>query len=77
MRIWFEKSFYFYDDENIKLSLSWFKHSKKHPYKGFTIHFVYFKRCIIFNYVNNYKLYLETMNRPFKRRELKKVVKND
>lgn len=64
MKIWVEKSYWFpAEDEHIKLAISWFKHGKRHLHKGLTVNFIFFEHMIIFNYVNNYKLYLESMEK--------------
>ena len=71
MKIWFEKSFWYGNDEDgtdhIKFGIGWFKHSDRHPYKGLTVNFIFFEHLIMFNYVNNFKLYQEVMNRRFNR----------
>lgn len=71
MKIWFEKSYWYGDDtgvDHLKFGIGWFKHSAGHPYKGLTVNFIFFEHLIMFNYVNDFKLYEEVMNNRWKKR---------
>lgn len=47
-------------DETLRLGVGWYRHHKKHPYKGFTVVLRLIWWDVILTYVNNYKAYSDT-----------------
>jgi hypothetical protein len=59
MKIWFSHCLNYYTEEGPKLmlGLNWYKHYHGHPYKGFTVQFIFLKWLIQMDWVNDYKKY--------------------
>lgn len=65
MKLWFDYCLLdiFFDDSNVKFGIGWYKHHKKHKWKGLTIEFYLYKRIVFLNWVSNWAEYDNKINR--------------
>jgi hypothetical protein len=52
----------FFDDNNVKLGIGWYRHSKDHEWWGLTVEFYLIKWYVNCNFVSNYKEYDKRIN---------------
>lgn len=76
MKIWLDKSYNFREDSNVRVGVDWYKHSERHPWKGFTFELRLFKYWFVLNYVSNFYIYDRIVNRRKKYSEKFKRLSN-
>lgn len=76
MKIWFEYcglEGYMMDAPEVKFGIGWYKHSKDHKWKGFTIQLYLSPWLVSINFVSNWKEYDKRINRKWDPDYIKKL----